>query len=75
MTPKGIIAAILVILFLILLGQNTDVVTVRLLVWKISMSRIVLMLVSLLVGVVVGFVVARLTDSSRTRRSATHKQG
>ncbi len=73
MTPKGIIVGILVVLFLVVLGQNTGVVTLRLLVWKISMSRIVLMLLALLTGVVIGFVVARLTDSSRPRSPKFHK--
>jgi uncharacterized integral membrane protein len=73
MTPKGIIAGILLVLVLIVLGQNTEVVTIRLLVWKISMSRIVLMLLSMLAGVVIGFVVARLTDSSRPKSPSLHK--
>ena len=73
MTPKGIIAGVLIILFLIVLGQNTEVVTLRFLVWKISMSRIVLMLLSMLAGVVIGFIVARLTDSSRPKNPSLHK--
>ena len=73
MTPKGIIAGILLVLVLIVLGQNTEVVTIRLLVWKISMSRIVLMLLSMLAGVVIGFVVARVMGRSRSHASKTHR--
>jgi uncharacterized integral membrane protein len=73
MTPKGIIAGVLLVLFFIVLGQNTDVVTLRFLVWKLSMSRIVLMVLSLLVGAVIGFVVARLTGSSRSKSPKFHK--
>jgi uncharacterized integral membrane protein len=73
MTPKGIIAGLLLVLFLVVLGQNTEVVTLRFLIWKISMSRIVLMLLSMLIGVVMGFVVARLTGSSRPKNPKFHK--
>ena len=73
MTPKGIIAGLLLVLFLVVLGQNTEVVTLRFLIWKISMSRIVLMLLSMLIGVVMGLVVARLTDSSRPKNPKFHK--
>jgi uncharacterized integral membrane protein len=73
MTPKGIIAGVLLVLFFIVLGQNTDVVTLRFLVWKLSMSRIVLMLLSLFVGVIIGFVAARLTGSSHPKSPKFHK--
>jgi len=74
MTPKGIIAGVLLVLFFIVLGQNTDVVTLRFLVWKISMSRIVLMLLSLLTGIVIGFVTARLTGSSHPKSPKFHER-
>lgn len=73
MTTKGFIAGVLVVLFLIVLGQNTEVVTVRLLVWRISMSRIVLMLLSMLTGVIVGLMLAHRTGSRSAKGPALHK--
>ena len=71
MTSKGLIVGVLAVLFLIILGQNTEIVTVRLLLWKISMSRIVLMLGSALVGMLVGVVLANRLRSSK--KPALHK--
>jgi len=73
MTAKSLIAGVLLVLFLIVLGQNTEVVTIRFLVWKISMSRIVLMILSMLAGVVVGFILARVTGTSRRKSPSLHK--
>ena len=73
MTAKGLIAGVLLVLFLVVLGQNIEVVTIRFLVWKISMSRIVLMLLSMLAGVVIGFVVARVTGKSRSHAPKMHR--
>ncbi|MBI5867146.1 MAG: LapA family protein [candidate division Zixibacteria bacterium] len=73
MTPKGLIVGVLAVLFLIVLGQNTEIVTVRLLLWKISMSRIVLMLGSALVGMLVGVVLANRLRSAK--KPALHKPG
>ncbi|MFC1515090.1 LapA family protein [Candidatus Omnitrophota bacterium] len=59
MKPKVIGALVLGILFLIILLQNTQVVSMRLLFWEISMSRIILFPLVLLVGFVIGFFVGR----------------
>jgi len=60
MKPKTIVIAILLVLFLIILLQNTHVVTVQLLFWDISMSRIILLLLMMGIGFVVGYVAASL---------------
>jgi uncharacterized integral membrane protein len=59
--PKVISAIVLGILFLIFLFQNTDVVTLRLYFWKVSMSQIILIPAVLLIGFAVGFTIAKLT--------------
>ncbi|MCF7920647.1 MAG: LapA family protein [Candidatus Cloacimonetes bacterium] len=61
MKAKTIIIIVLVVLFLIILLQNTQVVEMRLLFWTISMSRVILLPLTLLVGFIIGFIVARLT--------------
>jgi len=49
----------LLVLFLVVVVQNTEVVSVRLLFWDLMMSRIILLVVSLAVGVIVGLLLGR----------------
>jgi uncharacterized integral membrane protein len=64
MKPKLVIALVVIILFLIFLIQNTQVVTLHLYFWKISMSQIILIPLVLIVGFIVGFIVDRFTIKS-----------
>lgn len=59
MKAKTIIVLILIILFIIILIQNTQVTTVQLFFWKISMSRIILICLLMLIGFIIGFLVAK----------------
>ncbi len=56
MKPKTIIVLILIGLALIIILQNTQVVTLRFLFWDIAMSRIILIPLLMLVGVVLGYI-------------------
>jgi uncharacterized integral membrane protein len=58
MKPKLIIAISAVILCLIILIQNTQVVVVKLLFWELSMSQIILIGLTLLLGICFGFILA-----------------
>lgn len=60
MNFKGVVILILVVLCLVVFFQNTEVVTFRLFFWEISMSRIILLLFTLIAGIVIGYVVATL---------------
>lgn len=62
----AVIAAILILVFLL---QNTQVVTLRLYFWKVSMSQIILIPLTAIIGFVLGFIVAKLTGKSRKLRS------
>jgi len=59
MRVRGVIILVLLLLFVVLIAQNAQVVTVRLLFWDLVMSRIVLLALTLVVGVVVGFLLGR----------------
>jgi len=50
---------LLLMLFLVIVAQNTDVVTVRLLFWDVAASQIILLALSLGVGVIVGLLLGR----------------
>jgi uncharacterized integral membrane protein len=60
MKPKLIVVLVLIALFLIVLIQNTQVVTLRLFFWKIGMSQIILIPLTMLIGFVVGYIVTRM---------------
>ncbi|HLF18362.1 MAG TPA: LapA family protein [Candidatus Omnitrophota bacterium] len=56
---KGVFIGIILMLPIILLLQNTQVVTVRFLFWQISMSQIILIPLVLVIGFVVGFLIGK----------------
>ncbi len=57
--PRLVVAILLGILVLVLVLQNTEVVSVRFFLWDFSMSRVVLVLLTTLIGFVCGYLVAR----------------
>lgn len=59
MKPKNIALVVLGILLLVVLLQNTQVVSVRFLFWKLSMSRIILLPLVMFIGFIVGFFVGK----------------
>lgn len=52
-----IIALIIFIVFLLFLLQNVTTVDIRFLIWKVSMSRVFLLLGSLIVGCIIGILI------------------
>ena len=68
MKVKIIIIMLLIVLFTIFVSQNTEVVTVKAYFWQFQMSIIVLISLIGLLGVIFGFIIAKLFD-----RPAPHK--
>lgn len=62
MKTKVIILLILIVLFTIFVSQNTRIVQIDFLVWSVAMSAIVLISLMMLVGVIAGFIIAKLFD-------------
>ena len=56
---KIVAASLLTVLALVFVAQNTEVVAVRFLAWELQMSRVILLGGSLLVGVLLGWLVAK----------------
>lgn len=50
---------LLVLLFIVLIAQNTGDASITFLFWTATMSRIVLLAITFLVGIVVGFLIGR----------------
>ena len=63
MKPKTIVILVLVALFAIVLIQNTQVVTLRLLFWKVGMSQIILVPLTMVIGFILGYLVDKVTGS------------
>jgi len=59
MKPKTIIAIILAVFALVIVVQNTHVVTVQVFFWRFYMSRIILILIMLVIGIVIGYIIGR----------------
>jgi len=57
MEPKKIIFVLALILAIILMLQNTRAVTITLLFWDINLSLIVLILLTTLIGFVLGYLI------------------
>ena len=68
MRPKFIIVLVLITLFLIILIQNIQPVTLQLFFWKVGMSQIILIPLIMAIGFVVGFVVSKVTGNQRKRK-------
>ncbi len=65
MKAKIIILMIVVVLFTIFVSQNTEVVIVRAYFWEFPMSVIVLISLIGLLGVIFGFVIAKVFDKPK----------
>lgn len=59
MKPKQIVVLSLLVLGVIVILQNTQVVTFRFLFWNLTMSRIILLLIILGIGVTAGYLWGR----------------
>ncbi len=65
MKPKIIVLLVLAALFIIILIQNTHVIALRLFFWKIGMSQIILIPLTMLIGFAIGYIVAKATGGNR----------
>jgi uncharacterized integral membrane protein len=68
--PRIVITAVLAVVILVLIVQNTEVVAIRVLFWDFQMSRVILILLTSLTGFVCGYLFARILDARRGRPGA-----
>ncbi len=66
---RWIIIAVLVAILIVLVLQNTSVVTVKLLFWEISMSQIILLPMVFALGFIVGIILMLLRDRKKKEAS------
>lgn len=65
MRPKVIALLVLVLLFLVIMAQNTHIITLNLLFWTVSMSQIILIAFALFSGFVIGYLTSMLIKKAR----------
>lgn len=66
MKPKLIAILTVSLLFLIVLAQNAQAITLRLFFWHISISQFVLILFAVVIGFAAGYVTSELMRLKRT---------
>ena len=70
MKPKTIAISIAALLVLILLFQNSQVVSLKIFFWEISMSRVLMFPLLVLVGLLLGFGIGYSRAEKKHRKSA-----
>ena len=68
MKPKQISALVLAVLLAVIIVQNSSVAVVQLLFWRISMSMIVLIFLTALVGFAIGWLTRHHVDEKKKNR-------
>ena len=58
--PRLVAALLLALLLLVLVVQNTEVVAIKLFFWEFEASRVILITLTALIGLVCGFLLARI---------------
>jgi uncharacterized integral membrane protein len=74
MKAKIIFFMILVVLFTIFVSQNTSVIPVNIYFWQVEMSVIVLMSLSVLIGVILGFILLKIFEHKEKKRIIEKKK-
>jgi uncharacterized integral membrane protein len=59
MSPRIILGLIVAIFYLVVVAQNTEIVTAKFFFWEFSMSPVILMSVMALIGFILGYVTGR----------------
>jgi len=58
---KILLIIVILSLFLIVTLQNTEVSTFKILFWTVDMSRIIFIYLSVIVGFITGYIIAKIT--------------
>lgn len=73
MNKKVIAALVAIVFYLVILAQNTEVVTVKLLFWEATMSRIILMTITGIIGFIIGYLFARFSGGRQSEAPASNR--
>ena len=70
---KTVAAIIILSIFTLFILQNTDIVDIQFLFWKISLSRVVLFLGTLFIGILVGLFIGWEASAKRRKSQQAKK--
>jgi len=73
MKTKHIVGIVVFVLIAIFLIQNTQVVTLRFYFWQLSMSQIILLPLTMLIGIAIGYIIARVTKKGPKQVQMRHQ--
>ncbi len=59
--PKILLIIVILSLFVIVTLQNTEIARFKILFWTVDMSRIIFIYLSVIVGFITGYIVAKIT--------------
>lgn len=65
MKAKILILMIIIVLFTIFVTQNTEVIPINFLFWTVELSKIVIISLTGLLGLIMGFIIAHLFDKPK----------
>jgi uncharacterized integral membrane protein len=71
MRAKTIAVLVLIGLFLIILVQNAQIITLRLFFWEIGMSQVILLPMAMFIGFILGFIVSQVTSGVHHKKKST----
>jgi len=74
MKAKTITLLVIVALFVILVMQNSAPVSINVYFWSLAMSGIILFPAILVVGIIIGFILAKVNTQKRRERQAEKQQ-
>ncbi len=69
MKLKIIIVMLLVILFTVFVSQNTELISITIFLWKVQIPTIVLISITLLLGIILGFFVEAIFDLKKNKEN------
>lgn len=76
MNFKSIVILILLALFIIVSLQNVEVIPVHFLLWKIEVSKLMLLIITLVVGILVGmFIPGMVKKSPKVEQNESKQKG
>jgi len=74
MKPKRIFLAIIAILLIIILVQNTRVINIHILFWTISMSQIILLFIVSLIAFLIGYFSHLLFSKKKRQNNSNNRE-
>lgn len=74
MKPKRIFLAIIAILLIIILVQNTRVINIHILFWTISMSQIILLFIVSLIAFLIGYFAHLLFSKKQRQNNSSNRE-